>query len=159
MLNSVNQLLVVAAVMAFVFLTPPLDIAAKGQEWKSSEVIRPEQLAKMLSGKSKQKPLVLQVGFEFLYHDGHISGSEWAGPASQQDGLNRLTNAVKNVPKNREIILYCGCCPWSECPNIRPAFETLEKLGFSNVKVMYVHTNFGQDWIDRGFPVTKGNKP
>ena len=152
-----NQLLTAAAVMACVFMTAPLSIAAKGHEWKSSEVIKPEQLVKMLSGKSKNKPLILQVGFEFLYQGGHIPGSIFAGPASQPDGISRLKNVVKNVSKSREIILYCGCCPWTECPNIRPAFDTMRKLGYKNVKVLNIPTNFEQDWISKGYPTEKAD--
>lgn len=133
--------------------------AQKIEEWKSNEIIKPAQLIKLLSGKSAEKPLVLQVGFDFLYEGGHIDGSIHAGPASRPDGIQSLKNAVKNVPKNKPIVIYCGCCPWVECPNIRPAFATLQSLGFRNVKALFLPVNFEHDWISKGYPTSKGSKP
>jgi hypothetical protein len=30
-------------------------------------------------------------------------------------------------------------------------------MGFTNVKVLYIADNFGKDWVDKGYPVAKGN--
>lgn len=143
-------------------LTPTVFLAAilatslygkpKGNEWKPSQLIKPEELVKILSGKSPNKPLVLQVGFEVLYRGGHIDKAIYAGPAFSADGIAALKEAVKNIPKNKPIVLYCGCCPWNECPNIHPAFETMAKLGFKNVKVLYLPSSFRDDWIEKGYP-------
>jgi len=67
-----------------------------------------------------------------------------------------LRKRVKSLPHTQAIVLYCGCCPWSHCPNIRPAFKELSAMGFSNVKVLYVANNFGTDWVDKGYPTVKG---
>ena len=29
-------------------------------------------------------------------------------------------------------------------------------MGFTNVKVLYLANNFGADWVDKGYPVAKG---
>ena len=29
-------------------------------------------------------------------------------------------------------------------------------MGFKNVKVLYIAHNFGQDWVEKDYPVTKG---
>jgi thiosulfate/3-mercaptopyruvate sulfurtransferase len=29
-------------------------------------------------------------------------------------------------------------------------------LGFRNVKALYIADNFGTDWIEKGYPVTRG---
>lgn len=147
--------LVVISLAAAAILAAASYGVPKDKRWKADELIKPEQLEKMLSGKSKDKPLVLQVGFEFLYYGGHIDGSIWAGPASTANGITKLKNAVKGIPKNKEIVLYCGCCPWAECPNIQPAFDTMRKLGFKDVKVLYLPSNFEQDWISKGYPTEK----
>lgn len=159
MLKRINPILVVIALTSVALLSPAAIAAQKGGEWKSSEVIKPEQLFKILSGKSTNKPLVLQVGFQFLYEGGHIDGSIQAGPASRPDGIQKLKNAVKNVPKNKPIVIYCGCCPWVECPNIHPALMILQKLGFKNVKALFIPVNFEHDWISKGYPTVKGGKP
>jgi len=156
MRNNLNSLLVIVAVTAMAFFTSAANAAPKGDQLTSREVIKPEQLIKLLSGT--MKPLVLQVGFDFLYQGGHIDGSIWAGPASRPEGITRLENAVRKVPRDKEIVLYCGCCPWTECPNIQPAFDTVRKLGFKNVKVLYIPSDFEHDWIRKGYPIEKSGE-
>ena len=110
----------------------------------------PEELAANL-----KTPLVIHVGFPVLYRGAHIAGSEYAGPGSKPEGSNSLKKAVAGQPHNREIVLYCGCCPWDKCPNIRPAFAALHEMGFTHVKVMIVPENLKTDWIDKGYPTEK----
>jgi len=62
---------------------------------------------------------------------------------------------VAGQAKDREILLYCGCCPWEKCPNIRPAFAALHEMGFSKVRVMVVPKDFKTDWDDKGYPTEK----
>lgn len=60
---------------------------------------------------------------------------------------------LKEVPKNRAIVVYCGCCPWSRCPNVGAAWDKLQALGYKNVKVLYIPKNFGENWAELGYPV------
>lgn len=124
--------------------------------WQTNQVITPAELAKTLSAETGTKPLVLCVGFPVLYQGAHIVGAKFAGPASRPAGIQALKRAVQHLPHDKHIVLYCGCCPWNRCPNIRPAFRTMQKLGFTNVKVLSVPTNFHDDWVAKGFPVEKG---
>jgi len=55
------------------------------------------------------------------------------------------------------IVLYCGCCPWNHCPNVKPAYDALQAMGFRNLKVLYIANNFGADWVDKGYPTAKGD--
>ena len=113
-------------------------------------LMMPEKLADHLS----DKPAVFHVGFNTLWRNGkHIPGAVYAGPANTPKGLEELKAAAAKLPKNREIILYCGCCPWDHCPNIRPAFELLHGLGYTNVRALYIAENFKVNWIDPGYPV------
>jgi len=91
-----------------------------------------------------------------LYAQAHTPGSEYVGPASQPDELEKLRKRVESLPRNKFIVLYCGCCPWNHCPTLRPAYDALHSMGFTKLKVLYVPNNFGLDWVDRGFPVEKG---
>lgn len=124
-------------------------IAANTDPWKTSDVLQPSQVAKA-SG-----PLIIHVGFPVLYRSVHITGSIYAVPGSESKGIEDLKKAVQGQPRNREIILYCGCCPWDKCPNIRPAYSALHQLGYMNVRVMQVDTNLKTDWIDKGYPTEK----
>lgn len=112
-------------------------------------LIQPSELASHLSAK----PAIFHIGFNVLYRSKHIPGSVYAGPANRPDGLALLKEAVAKLPHDREIVLYCGCCPWDHCPNVRPAMALLQQMGFTHVKALYVPTNFKADWIDKGYPV------
>jgi rhodanese-related sulfurtransferase len=120
-----------------------------------AELIQPRELSKALQSASV-KPTVLYVGPHFLYAQAHIRGAEFIGPASDAHSLDNLRKRVAALPKNSSIVLYCGCCPWDHCPNIRPAYRELRKAGFTGVKVLYLANNFGTDWADKGYPVEKG---
>jgi rhodanese-related sulfurtransferase len=118
-------------------------------------LISPEDLAKMLQS-GKEKPLMLQVGSHMLFLQAHIPGSEYAGPAANESGLQQLRKLVESLPRNKFIVLYCGCCPWNHCPNVKPANDALHTMGFTNVKVLYIADNFGTNWVDKGYPTAKG---
>lgn len=122
-----------------------------------AQQLQPAELNKILSAKTGDKPLVLQVGSRVLFDQAHIAGSEYAGPGSKPEGIDRLKQRVKSVPKEKQIVLYCGCCPWNRCPNVAPAFRTLHELGFTNVKVLYIANNLGTDWVDKGYQVARGH--
>jgi len=121
-----------------------------------SQLMKPEALVPMLRATGGEKPLVLQVGSHMLFAEGHISGSEYAGPGSQPPGLLQLQNRVNSLSRKNLIVLYCGCCPWNRCPNLGPAFAKLREMGFTNVKVLYLANNFGEDWAAKGYPVERG---
>ena len=117
-------------------------------------ILQPAELVQMLN--TSAKPLVLQTGSHVLFAEAHIPGAEYAGPAGKSEGIEALRARVNGLSKDSLIVLYCGCCPWVRCPNIRPAYEELRKLGFTNVKALYIADNFGTDWVDKGYPVAKG---
>ncbi len=123
----------------------------------TTRLINPDELVKILQSSQGQKPLMIQVGSHVLYSQAHIPGSEYIGPASSESGLQQLRKRVESLPRSKFIILYCGCCPWSHCPNVKPADDALRALGFTNVRVLYVANNFGADWVDKGYPVAKGD--
>lgn len=129
--------------------------AATAQMSDSMQRIRPETLAKVLNSKGP-KPLVLQVGPQRLYRSAHIQGAEYAGPASDASGIAAIDKRVEKLKKTAAIVVYCGCCPWSHCPNVAPAYAELTKLGFKNVKVLYLPNNFKTDWHDKGYPTDTG---
>ena len=130
--------------------------AAQATAIPASRQISPEDLVKRLRNSGNEKPLMIQVGSHVLYAQAHIPGSEYIGPASTEAGLQQLRKRVESLPRTNSIILYCGCCPWSHCPNVKPADDALRSLGFSNVKVLYISDNFGTNWVDKGYPTAKG---
>jgi rhodanese-related sulfurtransferase len=125
-------------------------IPAQTPSLKESDLISPADFAAHIKG-----PLLLQVGFPVLYRAAHIPGSEYAGPGSKPEGIEALKKAVAGQPKDREIVLYCGCCPWDKCPNVKPAIAALKEMGYTNVKAMVIKENFKTDWADKNYPVEK----
>jgi hypothetical protein len=123
----------------------------------TSAQMQPEELNRLLlTAKGAEKPLVLQVGSQVLFAQAHITGSEFAGPGAQLEGLDRLKARVKALPKTTLIVIYCGCCPWNRCPNMGPAYKQLIDMGFTRVKALYMANNLGTDWAQKGYPVAAG---
>ncbi len=121
-----------------------------GDPWTQKDLIQPKAVAADI-----RTPLLLHVGFPVLYRASHIPGSVYAGPGSRAEGIELLKKAVSGQPKDRLIVLYCGCCPWEKCPNMRPAFAALRDMGYTNVKAMVVPENLKADWTDKGYPIEK----
>jgi thiosulfate/3-mercaptopyruvate sulfurtransferase len=119
-------------------------------------LIQPTDLAGMLHAGGSQ-PVILQVGSSVLYKQAHIPGAQYAGPTSTQDGIQNLQSHVDSLPRGQLLVIYCGCCPWTRCPNIAPAYEQLRAMGFTNVKVLYLADNFGDNWVSKGYPVARGD--
>ena len=138
-------LLLLAAVTFFDGTTDP---------WSAKEIVQPKTLADSIQAK-EQAP-IFYVGFPTLYRNGsHIAGAVMAGPCSKAEGLDALKKAVTDLPRGQELYIYCGCCPFVKCPNIRPAYAALHEMGFTNVKVVMIETNLHTDWIEKGYPSEK----
>jgi thiosulfate/3-mercaptopyruvate sulfurtransferase len=136
-------------ILPVILLLTTLGVAQQSTSGEAGEVV-PGELAAHL-----KDALVLQVGFNVLYRAAHIPGTDFAGPGSKPEGIELLKKAVAGQPHDRAIVLYCGCCPWDKCPNIRPAIAALHEMGFSNVKAVVIPENFKTDWIDKGYPTEK----
>ena len=123
--------------------------------WTADRLCEAEQLAKAVSDPGTNKPLIFNFGPAVLFKKEHVPGAKLIGPLSEPDGPKNLQKEVKNLGKDTEIVIYCGCCPWNVCPNVRPAFQMLQDMGFKKVKVLYLPTNFRQSWVNKGLPVQK----
>jgi thiosulfate/3-mercaptopyruvate sulfurtransferase len=120
----------------------------------SNQLIQAEELAQAL--KAPRKPVVLYVGPKSIYVQAHIPGAENIGLVVRPEGMEKLRTRATSLPKDSPVVIYCGCCPWDHCPNIRPAYVELKKAGFTNVRVLYLENSFGANWKDKGFPVATG---
>lgn len=133
--------------LAVVVLTASL---LAGDVWQSKDLVQPKDVAADI-----RSPLLLYVGFPVLFRAAHIPGSVYAGPGSKTEGIEMLKKAVEGQPKNRAIIVYCGCCPWEKCPNMRPAFTALREMGYTNLKAMAIPENLKTDWTDKDYPIER----
>ncbi len=131
-----------------------LPLTAESDPWRASEILDPAQLAKDI-GAQRSGTSILCVGFPVLYRAAHITNAALAGPCSKTEGLAALRAAVQKLSHEQALVLYCGCCPFDKCPNIRPAYTEVRKAGVSRVKVLYLPTNLHTDWIVKGYPIER----
>ena len=134
----------------------PPGLQASESSTTAPPLIQPDELARIVQSARGAKPLIFYVGYRVLYLQAHIPHSEYIGPASEAEGIQRLRKRVQGLPHTQAIVVYCGCCPWNRCPNVNPAYKELHAMGFSNVKLLYIADNFGKDWVDIGYPVANG---
>jgi len=121
--------------------------------WTPQQLMTPEALAKNLAPGAK-RPVIISVAFPVLYRNRHIETAVLAGPGRVVEGIAALKAAVKDLPKDAEIVVYCGCCPMERCPNLRPAFRALKGLGFTKIHALNIPANFNTDWVSKGYPVS-----
>jgi hypothetical protein len=122
--------------------------------WTSSQALTPDDLARWLRDPAS-RPVVVHVGPRSLFRAGHIPGALYLGAASDKEGLAGLRRWARTQRAATPIVIYCGCCPFEVCPNVKPAFEALRDAGVTDVHVLVLPTGFGADWVDKGFPVDR----
>jgi rhodanese-related sulfurtransferase len=155
-LSKTGKIVLIVLILGAAILLASAVFAYQASLIPSSRLINPEELVKVLQSTKGEKPLVIYVGPYVLYAQAHVPGSEYSGQLSSPNGLEQLRKRVESLPKKKFIVIYCGCCPWNHCPNVKPADDALQAMGFTNVKVLYIANNFGADWLDKGYPTAKG---
>jgi thiosulfate/3-mercaptopyruvate sulfurtransferase len=122
----------------------------KDEPWRQEQLLDPSVLAKTLNSPKTPQPIIYSVG-----PGATIKSSIDIGPANDKENLDKLKQQLSTLPKDANIVIYCGCCPFKNCPNIRPAFDLLNRMEFINHKLLNISQNIKVDWIDKGFPVNK----
>jgi rhodanese-related sulfurtransferase len=75
--------------------------------------------------------------------------------AKEEESLDTLKSKLAALPKDTKVVIYCGCCPFEHCPNVRPAIAVLKDMKFTNYQLLNLPHNIKTDWIDKGYPVKK----
>lgn len=117
--------------------------------WKPEQMLAPASLVSVIKNYNSIKPLIINIGPSGLIKDAVNIGS--VREAANAESLKKLLAKEKT---HKEIIVYCGCCPYKNCPNIRPAFNILSTMKFTNFKLLDLPQNLKVDWIDRGYPMS-----
>lgn len=112
--------------------------------------MEPAELAEILNNPKAKQPLVISVAPAAV-----IRNSVDIGPGEESSNIQKLRKHLKNTSKDEAIVVYCGCCPFDKCPNIRPAFSLLNEMQFKNHKLLNIKQNLKVNWIDRGYPVNE----
>lgn len=142
-------------VKQMIFFTIAILIASVGfsfaqsqkEPWSNSQLMQPADLAKILNDKKSPKPVVFSIGFDAI-----IKGSVEIGAVAKKANLDRLEKELAKLSPDADVVIYCGCCPFKNCPNIRPAFQLLNKMKFTKAKLLNLTDNIKVDWLDKGYP-------
>jgi len=134
----------------------PVLTAANDWTPPPAELVSPAQLNAELAAVKSGKIVLIHVGFSRMYQMAHIPGSHYTGAGSREEGVVGLRKLVAGLPRRQHIVIYCGCCPWKDCPNIQPAFKILKEMGFTSVKSLDIPNRLGDDWTAKGYPIAKG---
>jgi len=152
----------ISATMPLASLLWPAQSGATNQEtqpvpWTSAQVIHPADLVHELGASEKAgASVIVYVGFRTLFEGGHIPHAVFHGTASKADGLADLRKWATPLPRSTNLTIYCGCCPFDRCPNIRPAYSALHEMGFTHLRVLMLPASFAADWVEKGYPMQKG---
>lgn len=128
-----------------------LSVFSFGQQtepWKENQQMKTEELASRISLSQTENLLIVSIG-----PDAVIKGSVDMGPAQNKSNLDNLRKYLEGVSRDKEVVIYCGCCPFSRCPNIRPAFSLLKEMGFKDPKLVDIPQNIRVDWLSKKYPV------
>ena len=117
------------------------------EPWTSQQLMAPADLAAIINDPSVKKPIIICVGPGAL-----IKGSLDMGPAKEKENLEKLKQQLNKLPRDANVVIYCGCCPFEHCPNIRPAFILLNEMKFSNAHLLNLEHNIKTDWVAKGYP-------
>lgn len=142
-------LFLLIALSANAFALSPGAESAQGDPWTPQQLLAPADLARTISNPKTAKPVIFSIGMQAI-----IKGSVDIGPAMMRENLTILKQKLEKLPKGAEIVVYCGCCPFSRCPNVRPAMELLKSMSFTNYKLLNLPQNIKVDWIDKGYPLS-----
>jgi len=118
------------------------------EPWTPDQLMQPETLAAIINDSTAAKPLIISIG-----PAGLIKGAINTGPAHEKENLSSLKKLLSKENKKTAIVIYCGCCPFKDCPNIRPAFSLLTSMKFTNHKLLNLPHNLKIDWINHAYPM------
>jgi hypothetical protein len=125
------------------------------EPWTDKQLIEPAELAKIVGDPAAPKPVILDIGPVSSFRGGPIKGSIVVGSANEPQNLQKLREVVSHYPKDADLVIYCGCCPFKDCPNIRPAFKVLQEMKFTQPRLLNIPKNLKTDWIKPGYPTEK----
>lgn len=152
----------ICAALPLASVLHPVAAAGAHQEkpadpWPSAQILHPADVAhELAAAKDGNAPTIVYVGFRTLFEGGHIPGASFHGTSSKADGVTELRTWASKLPRSTNLIIYCGCCPFDHCPNIRPAYAALHEMGFTHIRVLVLPTSFAADWVEKGYPIQKG---
>jgi hypothetical protein len=139
---------IILALLVSAFLISSYVSGSQTDPWTAEQLLEPSTLASTFKNKQENQPKIFCVGPGAM-----IPHSIDVGPAKDKDNLNKLKAELNKLPKDTYLVIYCGCCPFERCPNVRPAFTLINEMKFTKARLLNLPHNLKTDWIDKGFPV------
>jgi hypothetical protein len=117
--------------------------------WKKEQILPTKNLVdKIKANNSLDIPIILNIG-----PMQNIKTAQLVGPINYEFGMMRFKDKLSGLDKSSDLVLYCGCCSYKTCPNIKPAFEAATKAGFKKVWILDLPVGVDEDWVKKGYPV------
>jgi len=116
-------------------------------KWIEKQLMTPEALIAQIRQGDTANLVLLNTG---PVED--IQGAITIGAVEDAKNLAKLKEYLKTVPTDKQVVIYCGCCPLSVCPNLMPAYQALKDMRFKNYKVLRLTHDLQEDCIDKGYP-------
>jgi hypothetical protein len=139
---------IILGLLVSAFLISSYVSGRQTEPWTTGQLLEPSALAGTFKDKQESQPKIFCVGPGAM-----IPHSIDVGPAKDKDNLNKFKAELNKLPKDTYLVIYCGCCPFERCPNVRPAFTLLNEMKFTKARLLNIPHNLKTDWIDKGFPV------
>ena len=117
--------------------------------WTKADLMEPSELAAIVES-GKNLPVIFSIG-----PGASIPNTIHIGMTNDNANLARLKKQLAALPNASSVVIYCGCCPFEHCPNVRPAIAVLKEMPFADFKLLNLPKNLKTDWIDKGYPVVQ----
>lgn len=117
--------------------------------WTEKQLMEPSVLADIIKNKPGDITIISVGPFST------IPGTINIGMVSEKDKLDKFKTQLSTLKKDKQLVIYCGCCPFEKCPNVRPAIDVLKEMHFTNYYLLNLPNNLRINWMDKGYPTIK----
>jgi len=117
--------------------------------WTDKQLMQPATLADIIKNNPKDVTIISIGPFST------IPGTINIGMVSEEDKMDKFKAELSSLQKDKKIVIYCGCCPYERCPNVRPAINLLQQMKFNNYYLLDLPNNLRINWMDKGYPTIK----
>ncbi len=117
--------------------------------WTEKQLMQPSTLADILKNHPQDITIISVGPFNT------IPGTTDIGMVSKPENLDKFKKQLSSLKKDTRIVVYCGCCPYEHCPNVRPAIDVLKQMKFTNFYLLDLPNNLRINWMDKGYPTIK----
>lgn len=146
MIKTVFNCFLIAINMLFFSLTLQ---AQNPVNWTDKQLMAPSVLADIIKNNPNEVTIISIGPFNT------IPGTIDIGMVSEEDKMNKFKAQLASHKKDAKIVIYCGCCPYERCPNVRPAIDVLKDMKFINYYLLNLPDNLRINWMDKGYPTIK----